>query len=63
MAFAVLLGLPGIGVALIAKPLKLGEGTLLLGILLSLALPVLWFLFTGSPPVEGDPSKGTGGRS
>ena len=53
IVIAVLLGLPGIGLAFVAKPLILGEGVLLLGILLALILPVGWLVIDGSPPVEG----------
>ena len=51
ISFAVLLALPGMGLAFIAKPLKLGEGTLLLGVLLAFAVPILW-LVNGRVPVS-----------
>jgi hypothetical protein len=41
VVIAVLLALPGIGLAFIAKPLNLGEGFLLLGVLLAFVVPVL----------------------
>jgi hypothetical protein len=53
IAITVLLGLPGIGLAFLAKPLILGESTLLLGILLAFALPLVWLVATGSSPSEG----------
>jgi hypothetical protein len=58
MAVAVLLALPGIGLAFVAKPLILGEGALRVGILLALAIPVCWLIATGSSPVGGEPSEG-----
>jgi len=45
---AVLTGLPGLGLALIAKPLNLGEGVMNVGLLLSIALPLVT-LFMFSP--------------
>jgi hypothetical protein len=53
IAIAVLLALPGIGLAFLAKPLILGETIRLLGVLLALAIPVLWFLATGLSSGEG----------
>lgn len=44
IAIAVLLALPGIGLAFVAKPLILGEGALLLGVLLVFVVPVWWLL-------------------
>lgn len=44
IAIAVLLALPGIGLAFVAKPLILGEGALLLGVLLAFVVPVWWLL-------------------
>jgi hypothetical protein len=44
MAVAVLLALPGLGLAFLAKPLHLGQGALLLGIALALSIPVWWLI-------------------
>jgi len=63
MAVAVLLAMPGIGLAFVAKPLILGEGMLLLGILLALVIPIWWLVAAGPLPSGVKPSDGTGGRS
>ncbi len=42
IVIASLLSLPGIVVAMLAKPLVLGDGFLLLGLLLAVAVPVYW---------------------
>jgi uncharacterized membrane protein len=39
---AVLLALPGIGLAFLAKPLNLGDGFLCFGVLLAFLVPVCW---------------------
>jgi hypothetical protein len=43
---AVLLSLPGIAVALMAKPLILGEGVLFSGVILAFILPILYLALT-----------------
>jgi hypothetical protein len=60
---AVVLALPGIGLAFVAKPLILGEGILLLGILLALIIPVGWLVIVGSPSVGGESSERTKGHT
>jgi hypothetical protein len=45
MAIAVLLALPGIGVASVAKPFGLGEGALLAGLMLAFVIPLCWLAF------------------
>jgi hypothetical protein len=62
IAVAVLLALPGVGLACSAKPLALGDGVLLLGLLLAIAIPVGWLIATRSPPVGDEPSATTRGR-
>jgi hypothetical protein len=39
---AMLFALPGIALALIAKPLLLGDGALLIGLLLAFGAPICW---------------------
>jgi Mn2+/Fe2+ NRAMP family transporter len=46
IAVAVLLSIPGVIVALSAKPLTLGEGILFSGVLLAFILPFLYLAFT-----------------
>ncbi|MAT70461.1 MAG: hypothetical protein CMJ58_13165 [Planctomycetaceae bacterium] len=41
------LALPGIGLAMLAKPMLWGEGAMLLGLALAFALPLAW---VGSRP-------------
>ncbi|HMO85185.1 MAG TPA: hypothetical protein PKC18_09730 [Lacipirellulaceae bacterium] len=52
-ALAVLLALPGLGVAIISKPLVLGEGVLLFGLLLGFATPVWWLVSARSSAAAG----------
>ena len=42
LSVAAALALPGIGLAMIAKPMRLGEGALLMGFVLAFAIPILW---------------------
>ncbi|MEX2172395.1 MAG: hypothetical protein WD851_23950 [Pirellulales bacterium] len=44
LSIASLLAIPGIVLAMLAKPLVLGEGVLFLGLLLAVALPVSWLI-------------------
>jgi hypothetical protein len=62
MMVAVLLALPCLGLALVAKPLLLGEWTLRLGLLLALAIPVGWLIAAKLPAGGDEPSQGAGGR-
>ena len=41
---AVLLALPGTGLACLAKPLLLGEATLFLGLLVAFGVPIWWLV-------------------
>ena len=41
---AVVLAVPGLGLALVAKPFVLGERVLLLGLLGAFACPILWLI-------------------
>jgi hypothetical protein len=49
---AVALATPGILLAFVAKPLMLGEGALLLGILLAFGVPVAWLFTRPSSPAK-----------
>jgi hypothetical protein len=49
VSIAVALSLPGIALAMAAKPLLLGDTVLLLGVLLAFALPVYWLV---TPPAK-----------
>ena len=62
VAVAVLLALPGLGLALLAKPLLLGEQALVLGIVLAFALPAGWLIAAGALRAGGGPGEGTDGR-
>ena len=59
---AVLLAVPGIGLAFVAKPLILGDGALMVGVLLAFAVPVWWLLSADSPPTTEDPQGQVAGR-
>jgi hypothetical protein len=50
VVIAVLLALPGIALAMIAKLLVFGDGFLLLGLLIALGLPI-WWLASRAPHI------------
>ena len=47
---AILLALPGISVAMLAKPLILGDGALLFGIFATFASPMAWIAIRRATP-------------
>jgi hypothetical protein len=61
ISIAIVLALPGVGLAFCAIPLVLGETALLVGLALAFALPALW-LITERPRRSSElPSSETGG--
>jgi hypothetical protein len=61
---AVLLAFPGIGLAFVAKPLILGEGALLLGVLLAFTVPICWLLASEQKPTPTElPPAGTSNQA
>lgn len=51
---AVLLAVPGVGIAFLAKPMNLGEGFLWFGILFAFLVPICWLTIArSSGGVEG----------
>jgi hypothetical protein len=44
LLIAVLLAMPGIALAFLAKPLVLGDAVLFIGLLLAFSIPVAWLV-------------------
>jgi hypothetical protein len=44
LGLAVAFALPGLGLVMIAKPMRLGEGTLIFGLVMAFALPLVWLI-------------------
>jgi hypothetical protein len=60
---AVLLALPGIGLAFVAKPLFLGDGALFLGVALAFGVPVWWLAEVRHPTTQERSSGESDGRA